>query len=263
MAAKTRSPNYPVIDLSTALGLTERIYAGAQRHPVPVSTVIDTIWAMKVGSSYGAQCVAALGAFGLISLEGTKDKRQLRVTKEAAKIIEKTPERGELLKQAALGPRVHRAVWSHYQTDGLPPDATIQHYLLFDYPQPFNKGKVAGFIKQLRSTIEFAGILPGAADNGGEGPEESGDADEIGEGPANRGTGRDGSGESRGGEPAGDSGGQLPPIRPGVKQDVFTLSEGEVVLRWPASLSQASFEDFEAWIDLMKRKIQRAVADDE
>ena len=52
-----------------------------------------------------------------------------------------------------------------------------------------------------------------------------------------------------------------PQIRrqPGMNQDVFTLEEGDVVLQWPASLSPESFEDFKDWLDLMARKVGRAV----
>ena len=45
----------------------------------------------------------------------------------------------------------------------------------------------------------------------------------------------------------------------GTKQDVFTLDEGEVVLLWPAELSEASFEDLSDWIALALRKIGRSL----
>src|SRR6056297_1218902 len=102
--AKTRSPNYPAIDLATAIGLAEKLYAKAQRHPVPIESVTKDIWEMTPGSSYVAQCVAALRAFGLVGIEGTGDKRKLRVSDDAAKIIEGTADRGALLKKAALAP---------------------------------------------------------------------------------------------------------------------------------------------------------------
>jgi hypothetical protein len=46
----------------------------------------------------------------------------------------------------------------------------------------------------------------------------------------------------------------------GSKQDTFTLDEGIVVLQWPSSLSETSFEDFESWIQLQLKKIKRSVA---
>jgi len=45
----------------------------------------------------------------------------------------------------------------------------------------------------------------------------------------------------------------------GVKQDIFTLEEGQVVLQWPAKLSQDSYEDFEGWINLILRRAKRSI----
>ncbi len=45
-----------------------------------------------------------------------------------------------------------------------------------------------------------------------------------------------------------------------MKEDVFALTEGDVVLQWPELLSQESFEDLKAWADIVLRKIERRVA---
>jgi hypothetical protein len=50
-----------------------------------------------------------------------------------------------------------------------------------------------------------------------------------------------------------------PPPAPGIKQDVFSIGEGEITVRWPSSLSADSFEDVSAWLDILKRKIGRSV----
>lgn len=47
----------------------------------------------------------------------------------------------------------------------------------------------------------------------------------------------------------------------GVRQDVCSLAEGEVSIRWPMSLSQESYDDLTDWLDVMKRKIGRSVTD--
>ena len=44
-----------------------------------------------------------------------------------------------------------------------------------------------------------------------------------------------------------------------MKEDVFALTEGDVVLQWPELLSQESFEDLKAWADIVLRKIERHV----
>ncbi len=45
-----------------------------------------------------------------------------------------------------------------------------------------------------------------------------------------------------------------------MKQDVFSLAEGEVVLSWPTPLSADSIEDLKAWLKIMERKITRTAA---
>lgn len=44
-----------------------------------------------------------------------------------------------------------------------------------------------------------------------------------------------------------------------VRQDVFNLDEGPVVLNYPAKMSAESFEDFEGWIQLQLKKIKRGI----
>ncbi len=48
-------------------------------------------------------------------------------------------------------------------------------------------------------------------------------------------------------------------INSGVKQDIFTLEEGRVVVQWPEKLSAESFQDFEDLLSLIVRKAKRSV----
>jgi hypothetical protein len=34
-----------------------------------------------------------------------------------------------------------------------------------------------------------------------------------------------------------------------MKQEVFTLAEGDVVLQWPSELSMESYTDFKDWLN--------------
>ena len=44
-----------------------------------------------------------------------------------------------------------------------------------------------------------------------------------------------------------------------MKQDTFTLDEGTVTIQWPSRLSKASFDDLNDWLEIMTRKMKRAV----
>lgn len=48
------------------------------------------------------------------------------------------------------------------------------------------------------------------------------------------------------------------PLRPGMKQETFSLEAGDLTVRWPAKLSPDELKDVEDWLDILKRKIQRA-----
>ncbi len=50
-------------------------------------------------------------------------------------------------------------------------------------------------------------------------------------------------------------------VEPGkdMKQSVFPLNEGDVVLQWPAAISQESYEDFKVWLDLMARRVEHSI----
>ena len=47
-----------------------------------------------------------------------------------------------------------------------------------------------------------------------------------------------------------------------MNQDTLTLDEGQVVLQWPASISAENYKDLKDWLDLMTRRISRAVTDE-
>jgi hypothetical protein len=162
--ARHRSPNYPVVNLMSALEYLDRLHAYAKgRHPVPVADAIKEAWGMKLGSAYGLQVVAAVKAFGLIEDKGSKASRQIQVSELGSKIRGGHTDRERLLKQAALLPPLHRELWDKFAKDtGLPPQATLRQYLVFDREgHRFNEATVAGFIEEFEQTVSFAKLTTG------------------------------------------------------------------------------------------------------
>ena len=43
-----------------------------------------------------------------------------------------------------------------------------------------------------------------------------------------------------------------------MRQDVFSVTEGDVVLSWPASLSADSIQEVKDWLKIAERKIVRS-----
>ena len=51
-------------------------------------------------------------------------------------------------------------------------------------------------------------------------------------------------------------------MQPGIKEDVFNLEEGSVVVQYPERLTQESFDDFESYLQLVIRKAKRSIVAD-
>src|SRR4051812_49081512 len=102
---RMRSPAYPFINLGTAFRRAREFYSHEQRNAAPVR-VAAKHWNYEPKSSGGLQTAAAMISFGLMEDEGTGDKRTLKLTKNALKILldgrEESSERDALIKQVAL-----------------------------------------------------------------------------------------------------------------------------------------------------------------
>lgn len=132
---------------------------------------------------------------------------------------------------------------------GIISDATVEHFLVFD--QEYNKSAAGAVVAEFKETASFAGLykpdtLVVKDDNKGDNDDLVGDIDED----------------------SGEEEEKKPPLKPkkreigiGMKEDVFSLKEGDVTLVWPESLSADSYQDLEDWTKLLLRKIKRAVGE--
>lgn len=157
---RTRSPAYPFINLETALERAKQFHDNEQRNAANV-TVAATHWGFAEGSSYAAQTIASLIYFGLMQDEGTGDRRTVQLTQTALRILldnrPDSQERAQLIKQAALTPKIHKQLWDKGWT--ALSDANLRHRLLFEWETPFNENAIDGFIAEYKSTIAFAKLV--------------------------------------------------------------------------------------------------------
>lgn len=243
----TRSPNYPAIALDTALGYALKVYEQAQRHPVPVKTVVEKYWEMRTESSYAQQVLAAVKSFGLLAITGKGDGRMASVTAEAAKIVSNHSDRAKLLKQASLMPQLHAELWQKWGGN-LPPNETMAQYLVHDREPRFNTKSVGVFLQEFRATIAFAGLdssdtmsdeIEPPTENGSEGAERKAPAMVA---HANK-----------------TITAPLEPLPPDGKQEVFVLDAGNIIVRWPHRISNEEIKDVEDWFPILLRKLKRSV----
>jgi hypothetical protein len=155
---RTRSPAYPFINLETAITRARQFYDKEQRNGANIN-VASKHWGFLEGSSSGAQTVAALISFSLMQDEGVGEKRTVRLTQSALRILLDTrpesAEKAELIRQAALAPKIHRQLWENWGAN-FPSDAQLRHTLLFGWETPFNENAVDSFIAEYKSTVAFA-----------------------------------------------------------------------------------------------------------
>ena len=97
--SKHRSPNYPAISLEKALERAQTIKDQAGRNFMG-ATVAHELWKYKKGA--GDQQIAALKAFGLVETQGEADKRQIRLTETAWRILGNAPDRAALIPIAGV-----------------------------------------------------------------------------------------------------------------------------------------------------------------
>lgn len=243
--AITRSPSYPSTTLQEAIDKARTVWDHVKRNAVSTDK-LPGYWKYGPKSSGGRLTNAALKQFGLLEYVGSKKSGEVKLTELALKIIldsrEPSPERDAAVKEAALKPAIYRELWTHWEGQ-LPSDDTIRTYLTLN--KGFNEASVQGFITDFKKTISFAKLTPAdtmSQAGGGPDDEEEGEEDDPVEQPRQH---------------------RRRPMQAGMKEDTYTLGDGQVVIQWPDSIAPEEYEDLETWLQLMIRKVKRSVREDE
>lgn len=251
-----RSPPYPFIPLGKAIERVKQLHPKALHHQVSFSVLADA-WGYGEKSSGLIQTAAALIQFGLLSDEGSGQKRKFQLTPDAIRIaqdIDPTSEkRRAAIQRAALAPKIHKELWEKYGNSGVS-DMVLRNYLIFDRTDSdgaaFSASSAELLIEEYKSSISFAEITSSPPAFKGEAHEEGeAEANDLEDSPDEEHTDQR---QKR----------RRAAAKVGMKEDVFSLKEGDVVFQWPESLSKESFEDLEAWAKIILRKIQRSVVTD-
>jgi hypothetical protein len=291
---RDRSPAYPFIGLRDALERLRQFHKIERKNAAYVHVAVSH-WGYKQKSSGGIQTIAALKAFGLLHDIGGGKERKVQLSDLGLRIVQderpESPERDQLIKKAALMPKIHATLWNKYHAE--PPSSdNLKHELKVDFG--FNPNVVDDFIKEYRDTISYARLgesdtVSPEATNGGAGKDTSaikvGDyvqwepngvlqfadpkpitslsSDELFAFVEGSSTGL----------PVGELTLQrktpnhssissvIPALQKSkMRQDIFSLSEGTVTIQWPTPLSAESIQDLKDWLTIVERKISRSVA---
>jgi hypothetical protein len=152
-----RSPGYPAIDLGAAIERARQVFRAEGRNSAPVNAALAD-WGYSPGSGAGNVTLAALKKFGLLQEEGSGTQRRVRLTDEAFRIVtderEVSPERDDLVRLAALKPKIYGELFSLYN-GRLPSDATMRTDLR---QRGFTERALDEFIPEFKRTLAFAGL---------------------------------------------------------------------------------------------------------
>jgi len=241
---KERSPNFPFITLEQALERAQQFYDQEKRGSAPFSSAAKH-WSYSPTSSGAMQTVAALKNYGLMEDEGTGTSRKLKLSNLAQRILlDKRPdsiERELYKQQAALTPTIAAEIHEKWP-DSLPSEATLNHFLVLE--RGFNQTTAIKVSKIIQENESFTKNIP--SDTLSTEDETSFDLLSV-----------------PGAETTMPVSDKVTPTDSAtatlIRQDVFTLDEGQVVLRWPSNMSASSYEDFKTWIELQLRKIGRSI----
>ena len=156
---KHRSKGYPFITLAEAIEKAKQLYESERFNFVPSDVVLRNCWNLSPLGSTGRRTIAALGHYGLIEDQGTKEHRRVRLNGLARRIIlddrPNSKEREAALQEAALNPSLFREIWERLGPE-LPSDGTLTHELKMNHG--FNPDFVGLFIETFRATVEFANL---------------------------------------------------------------------------------------------------------
>lgn len=259
-----RGPSYPFTGLEESIGFARKMYDYTKKAPAPLYSVISTAWKYSESSSSGHKVVAALRAFGLVeNVPVDGDSWSIRLTPRAVLILlgdKDSPEWREELKKAALSPNWYARCWKKWGAD-MPP--SMRSNLLVH--EGFVESTVDAFLRDYRKTIAFVGLVE---EEGAEVTEESSPTERNS--PLGDGVQSQLPGSAAGLRVLPLPGSVVPPQATGVIRNYgggplmsvesFRLSDGiSVSVEWPQAISSDSFEDFKEWLDLIKKRVGRAV----
>lgn len=172
------------------------------------------------------------------------------------------PERKKALRDACLAPKAYKLCWDLWGTE-MPP--SMRSTLLFEHG--FIDSSVDAFIKNYKASLQFSGLLD---EKNGLEEEEEPEINHQNEVSSASVQSQDGALPSVMPQNAAPAQGiEAAPSAPtierplltkgaGMRQEIFTVSEGDVTIQWPERMSADSLQDFKDWLRILERKITRS-----
>lgn len=149
-----RSPNYPTVGLREAVTRVRKLYEADGKAGAPAELAAVHIGFAKPHGQ-AMSVLAALKKFGLVSeVNGRWAPSQRAI--EILNLPETDERRQKALHGAALSPEIYRQLVEAHRETGWPKNDVLESELV-TY-RNFNPNSVGEFVKDLRDSLEFAGL---------------------------------------------------------------------------------------------------------
>jgi hypothetical protein len=248
MAKRHRSPSYPALTLTEALERARTFYAKEGKHSAPIRVAVSH-WGYSPKSSGGTATIAALKAWGFMLDEGAGEQRTVRLSEEALKILRdertESAERDALMSGAAERPKVIKNLLAQYP-GGDVSDENLRHYLIM---QEYNPNSVNDIVKVFHDAKAY--LAP--EKDVDEASFEAADVAEVDSASISA----DSASHRHVNQSTGNN--VLPALRENMRQETFMLSDSEVLIQLPSSMTADDYQDFLDWLELLKRRVGRSV----
>ncbi len=287
---RQRSPNYPSISLPEAVERATKLYKADGRAGSPLHSAVQHFGFNRPHGT-AMTLVSALRKYGLVEVENER----VTLTQRAIDIIvfpDSDQRKTKALQSAALAPEIYYDLYSRYIVSGmLPSEQTLKAEL--EAGMKFNPRAVGDFVRDFKETLIYAGLLEedgvtllAVGGDGSKPPEpikagdyvqwESAGVLQFAEPRRVRTLSEDGRFAFVDGSNTGVPLGELIPLskpeslgiaynppsgKSTMREDVFSLAEGQVKMQWPTPLSEESIQDLKDWLKIVERKISRSVTD--
>jgi hypothetical protein len=250
-----RSPNFPAISLKEAIDRAGQLYEKYKINEVPVGLAHE-MWGYKAFGSQGTQVVAALSSFGLIEGDGESKSRKIHLNDNAYHIIQNGCDRSAKLMESVWSPAIYSELLTKYSQGGFHA-GIIRHYLVLEREEgKFNPQSVDDFVANFLESLDFAGICENDKNKETETSATAVAMTASQTSPATT--------QSWAATPATQAGATTKStmsLPANMKQENFTLTNGEIIVRWPDHIDAADDEelkDLEEWMKMIARKVKRS-----
>lgn len=239
---------FPFINLEKAIGRAKELFDADQKGREMTLTGAFAVWNYSEKSSGGFQTIAALKMYGLIKDSSGGDSRKIALTDAALRYFrdEREDEKKKLAREFAVTPKLIAALWKEWH--GAPPADTVARShlkaerglhdqgarsLLAIYKENLTFAELKGDVKVPEPLVDDEEENPPMTPQAESGAQPAPKAYRVGMNIFH----------------------DQPPE--GMRREVITLDEGDVVITFPDSLTADSFLDLKAHLDLFVKKMQR------